>query len=39
MITMEEEKGQDAEHSRSDAMILTTFNQSKHQIRMLQYST
>ena len=28
-------KGQDAEHSRSDAMILTTFNQSKHQIRML----
>ncbi|HHB0349462.1 TPA: polyisoprenyl-teichoic acid--peptidoglycan teichoic acid transferase [Staphylococcus aureus] len=27
-------KGQDAEHSRSDAMILTTFNQSKHQIRM-----
>ena len=35
MIMMEEEKGQDAEHSRSDAMILTTFNQSKHQIRML----
>ena len=30
MIMMEEEKkGQDAEHSRSDAMILTTFNQSK----------
>lgn len=28
-------KGQDAEHSRSDAMILTTFNQNKHQIRML----
>lgn len=28
-------KGQDAEHSRSDAMILTTFNQSKHQSRML----
>lgn len=28
-------KGQDAEHSRSDAMILTTFSQSKHQIRML----
>lgn len=28
-------KGQDAEHSRSDAMILTTFNQFKHQIRML----
>ncbi|HDC7776984.1 TPA: polyisoprenyl-teichoic acid--peptidoglycan teichoic acid transferase [Staphylococcus aureus] len=28
-------KGQDAEHSRSDAMILTTFNQSKYQIRML----
>ncbi|HDM8677401.1 TPA: polyisoprenyl-teichoic acid--peptidoglycan teichoic acid transferase [Staphylococcus aureus] len=28
-------KGQDAEHSRSDAMILTTFNQSKLQIRML----
>ncbi|HEA6577454.1 TPA: polyisoprenyl-teichoic acid--peptidoglycan teichoic acid transferase [Staphylococcus aureus] len=28
-------KGQDAEHSRSDAMILTTFNQYKHQIRML----
>ncbi|HIH8101868.1 TPA: polyisoprenyl-teichoic acid--peptidoglycan teichoic acid transferase [Staphylococcus aureus] len=28
-------KGQDAEHSRSDAMILTTFNQSKRQIRML----
>lgn len=28
-------KGQDAEHSRSDAMILTTFNQPKHQIRML----
>lgn len=28
-------KGQDAEHSRSDAMILTTFNPSKHQIRML----
>ncbi|HCV6239808.1 TPA: polyisoprenyl-teichoic acid--peptidoglycan teichoic acid transferase [Staphylococcus aureus] len=28
-------KGQDAEHSRSDAMILTTFNQSKNQIRML----
>lgn len=28
-------KGQDAEHSRSDAMILTTFNQSKHQIIML----
>ncbi|HDJ5641331.1 TPA: polyisoprenyl-teichoic acid--peptidoglycan teichoic acid transferase [Staphylococcus aureus] len=28
-------KGQDAEHSRSDAMILTAFNQSKHQIRML----
>ncbi|HFJ4975880.1 TPA: polyisoprenyl-teichoic acid--peptidoglycan teichoic acid transferase [Staphylococcus aureus] len=28
-------KGQDAEHSRSDAMILTTFNQSKQQIRML----
>ncbi|NFY98753.1 polyisoprenyl-teichoic acid--peptidoglycan teichoic acid transferase [Staphylococcus aureus] len=28
-------KGQDAEHSRSDAMILTTFNQLKHQIRML----
>ncbi|HCD5397822.1 TPA: polyisoprenyl-teichoic acid--peptidoglycan teichoic acid transferase [Staphylococcus aureus] len=28
-------KGQDAEHSRSDAMILATFNQSKHQIRML----
>ncbi|CZQ62418.1 cell envelope-related function transcriptional attenuator common domain-containing protein [Staphylococcus aureus] len=30
-------KGQDAEHSRSDAMILTTFNQSKHQIRMLSF--
>lgn len=28
-------KGQDAEHSRSDAMILTTFNQNKQQIRML----
>ncbi|HIA6762513.1 TPA: polyisoprenyl-teichoic acid--peptidoglycan teichoic acid transferase [Staphylococcus aureus] len=30
-------KGQDAEHSRSDAMILTTFNQSKQQIRMLSF--
>ncbi len=36
MITMEEEKkDRMLDHSRSDAMILTTFNQSKHQIRML----
>ncbi|MBO1198942.1 polyisoprenyl-teichoic acid--peptidoglycan teichoic acid transferase [Staphylococcus simiae] len=27
--------GQTDEHSRSDAMILSTFNQDKHQIRML----
>lgn len=27
--------GQTDEHSRSDAMILSTFNQQKHQIRML----
>ncbi|WP_287006925.1 LCP family protein [Staphylococcus sp.] len=30
-----EKNGQSIEHSRSDAMILSTFNQKKHQIRML----
>nr|WP_217983548.1 LCP family protein [Staphylococcus warneri] len=30
-----EKNGQSLEHSRSDAMILSTFNQEKHQIRML----
>ena len=30
-----EKNGQSLEHSRSDAMILSTFNQDKHQIRML----
>lgn len=30
-----EKNGQSLEHSRSDAMILSTFNQKKHQIRML----
>ena len=30
-----EKNGQSVEHSRSDAMILSTFNQKKHQIRML----
>lgn len=30
-----EKNGQSTEKSRSDAMILTTFNQEKHQIRML----
>ncbi len=36
MITMEEEKRNRMLNTlRSDAMILTTFNQSKHQIRML----
>ena len=30
-----EKNGQSLEHSRSDAIILSTFNQDKHQIRML----
>ena len=30
-----EKNGQSVEHSRADAMILSTFNQKKHQIRML----
>ena len=30
-----EKNGQSVEHSRSDSMILSTFNQKKHQIRML----
>lgn len=30
-----EKNGQSIEHSRSDAMILSSFNQKKHQIRML----
>lgn len=30
-----EKNGQSIEHSRSDAMILSTFNQKRHQIRML----
>lgn len=34
-MKVEKKNGQSVEHSRSDAMILSTFNQKKHQIRML----